>query len=223
MRASFGNDGWVGIDDVELPGPLYVRVRESTDGRLRISEIYLDGSESDTEIDTAGLRSIPFARIETLINAHRDAVVRGMRQPGPDLATLASYFRTSFGNVERQIVNDRNWVVTSFAAQYPQSSLDDAGLPRITRPRRQRRPWQVVSEEKDFRLTRGPDDGLTDEFLRNVARAYAAAVARGESPNKAIAEQVGYGANSTRSVERWVYLARQRGIMPRGKKGQVGS
>jgi hypothetical protein len=74
-------------------------------------------------------------------------------------------------------------------------------------------------DDAEFRLQRGPTDGLTDSFLRDVARAYAAAVARGERPNLSMAEQVGY---PLKSVQRWVYTARQRGIMPRGSKGRPG-
>jgi hypothetical protein len=80
----------------------------------------------------------------------------------------------------------------------------------------------VESEEPDsaFRLPQGgPTAGLTDEFLRSVARAYIAAVQRGERPNVAMAEQTGY---PLKSVQRWVYTARQRGIMPRGSRGRPG-
>lgn len=74
-------------------------------------------------------------------------------------------------------------------------------------------------DDDEFRLERGPSEGLTDDFLGDVARAYAAAVARGERPNVAIAEQVSY---PLKTVQRWVYTARQRGIMPRGSKGRPG-
>ncbi len=57
-----------------------------------------------------------------------------------------------------------------------------------------------------------PRAGLTPEFLQEVANAYTAAVARGERPNKALAEQVGH--DNSRTVERWVYLARKRGLLP---------
>ena len=65
-----------------------------------------------------------------------------------------------------------------------------------------------------------PIAGLDDDFLRQVAKAYSAAVARGESPNLALAEQVGH--QRTRTVERWVYLARKRGFLPKVRSGAVG-
>lgn len=65
-----------------------------------------------------------------------------------------------------------------------------------------------------------PASGLDDDFLRQVAAAYAAAVARGERPNRSLAEQVGH--EKTRTVESWVYLARKRGFLPKGRPGAVG-
>ncbi len=64
-----------------------------------------------------------------------------------------------------------------------------------------------------------PSGGLTDDFLRQVAAAYRAAVARDERPNKALAEQSGY---PQRSVERWVYLARKRGHLAPTRPGSIG-
>ncbi len=72
--------------------------------------------------------------------------------------------------------------------------------------------------EQEFRMTTGPQDGLTDEFLQEVARAYRAATARGERPNVAISKQTGY---PLKSVQRWVFTARQRGVMPPGRKGRA--
>ena len=66
---------------------------------------------------------------------------------------------------------------------------------------------------------RAPAGGrLTDEFLRDVHRAYTAAVARGEWPAPALAEQAGV---SLHAVRKWVYTARRRGIMPPGRQGVV--
>lgn len=67
----------------------------------------------------------------------------------------------------------------------------------------------------------GPD-GLTDDFLRDVARAYNSAVAFGQKPNQALADQTGTRTadGRTRTVESWVYLSRKRGFLApaRGRK-----
>ena len=147
------------------------------------------------------------------------AVRAGLDLPSPDLSTLASYFRTRFMNEQRHI-DDLEWVPISFISQYTRKAIEERGLPKVPRmPKRERELIGVREVDDDFGLDAGPVDGLTDDFLGNVARAYVAAVARGERPNVAISEQTGY---PLKSVQRWVYTARQRGIMPRGSKGRPG-
>jgi hypothetical protein len=97
------------------------------------------------------------------------------------------------------------------------SFFDSLGGPPDEPPAERKRPGRFhVADERDYVLGDGPIDGITDDFLRDVARAYASAVARGEPSNKAISHQTGW---PIKSVQRWVYTARQRGIMPRGQRG----
>jgi hypothetical protein len=63
-----------------------------------------------------------------------------------------------------------------------------------------------------------PTGGLTPAFLADVAAAYRSAVAMGQKPNKALAEQTGH---PVRSVERWVYLARKSGHLPPTRPGEA--
>lgn len=215
MRLSIGNGGWVGIDGLDLPGPLYVRVRD-VGGRLRVAEFYLDASDGADVINTADLH-LPLARIEAMINRGGDAVRARADLPSPDLATLASYYATTFGKV-----TEGDWVAESFASQQIPRGVNsgEVGGVRVKRVKRSRRKWEGVrDDEREFRLASGPTEGLSDEFLRSVARAYTAAVMRGERPNKAIAEQTGY---PVKTVQRWVYLARKSKIMPPGQKGRAG-
>jgi hypothetical protein len=66
---------------------------------------------------------------------------------------------------------------------------------------------------------RPPTEGLTAKFLKEVADAYKDVVARGERrPNAALAAQAGV---EKRSVERWVYLARKKGLLPATRQGQA--
>jgi len=189
-------------------------------GRLRASDLYLsagsDGSLATQDLDI----SIP--AVEALVNQHADDLRARMNLPGPDLDVLASYYSSSFGNVDRQIAAG-NWVVASFASQFlPEgkargSTSNGTPLHRVP-PAKRSTPFSVRDPDT-FTLTSGPRAGLTDDFLEGVSRAYASAVARGERPNKAIAEQTGY---PLKTVQRWVYTARQREIMPKGKRGSVG-
>ncbi|TDD26535.1 hypothetical protein E1218_13040 [Kribbella turkmenica] len=64
-----------------------------------------------------------------------------------------------------------------------------------------------------------PSDGLTPQFLQDVAAAYTSAVARGERPNVALAEQTGF---APRTVQRWVYLARKAGHLAPTRPGETG-
>ena len=242
MRISIGNGGWVGVDGLDLPGPLYVRVR-AVDGRLRIVELYIDASDGADAIDARDLRELPLSQVEAFINAFAEDVTMRADLISPDLSTLASYYATAFGRTAQQVA-EGNWVVSSFAAQQVRAfgadravlrgdqllTEDDAtaalaadpGLGRVMWVARAERAkgWRGVrSSEREFRMTAGPVDGLTDAFLHDLARAYRAAVARGERPNVAIAEQTRY---PVKSVQRWVYTARQRGVMPRGQKGKTG-
>lgn len=221
MRMNFGNGGWVVVHDLGLPGPVYVRLRER-DGRFRVTELYLDTAPApDGAISNRDLGSVDLTRIEALANQYADHLRDREGGPSPDLSVLASYYATSFVRVEKQ-VKEGNWVVASFASQQLPEGIDKdttEGGVALMRVKRKPKEWRNIRENDDYRLPRGPVDGLTDDFLREVARAYAAAVARGERPNVAIAEQVDY---PPRTVQRWVYTARQRGIMPRGAKGRAG-
>jgi hypothetical protein len=221
VRVSIGNGGWVTLDDLDLPGPLYIRLGGTDDtGRLRITEFYLDASANrETPILDSDLRDLPLSAIETAINTElADHVRKRINLPAPDLATLASYYDTSFGNYQRQIA-DRNWVVISFASQFSAEQREHAGLPKIAHALRRDRKSFIREVDSEYQLSAPPAHGLTDEFLQQVARAYTAAMMRGERPNVAIARQLGY---PLKTVQRWVYTARQRGIMPRGNKGKAG-
>jgi hypothetical protein len=217
MRASFGYGGWVAIDDLGLPGPLYVRVREAEDGRLTVREFYLDASRAESPIGQRDLREFPLSALEAFVNANRHLVKPGPPQgePGPDLSTLASHFDTMYLNID-----PGDWVALSFASQMPERMKAAGARPiRKIKPKSVDR-WRVVEDDREFRLNgASPQKGLTDEFLRDVARAYSAAVQRGERPNRAIAEQTGY---PLKTAQRWVYTARDRKIMPRGRKGRAG-
>ena len=219
VRVRFGNAGWTRVDDLGLPGPLYVRVWPEDDGRrLRIIELYLDGSRTGQPIAPADLRQLPVTQIEALINAHAEHVHKRLDLVGPNLSTLATYYDTTFMNYPVH-VEQRNWAALNFADQLHDEERDQ--LPPFKHVEaKASRTRGIRDVDLDFRLDRGgPTGGLTDEFLQDVAHAYRAAVARGERPNVAMAEQTGY---LRRSVEGWVYMARQRGIMPPGSKGRAG-
>lgn len=64
-----------------------------------------------------------------------------------------------------------------------------------------------------------PQGRITDEFLEDVATAYRWHVAAKNSPAPAIAEGSGV---PVRTVHRWIYEARKRGILPPARTGRAG-
>lgn len=195
--------GWVRVDDPErLPGLLlYVRLNRDDVGRWRITQLYLDGERPITGEE---MRRLPIAQIEAAVTDPylSNAMEVRERQPSVPLNVLASHFDYTPGS------RANNWVADAYRSQFPNSGIKSVEV-RKPEPRR---PMEVPP-------LRAPEGGrLTDEFLRDVHRAYTAAVARGEWPGPALAEQTGV---SVHAVRKWIYTARRRGIMPPGRQGVV--
>lgn len=184
---AIGNGGWVRVDLVDLPGPLYVRFAQDG-GRWVVADFYLDGRGE--RITGAMLRTLPLADIEEVCNsagfgahiASRAAVA------SVPLSTVASFFATTVGP------RNRTWVGGMLRGE------------AVTT-----RPHRGDAVHLDVPPLRAPDRGLDRAFLAEVGRAYAAAVQRGEHPAKALAAQAGV---PVRSVHRWLYLARKAGTVP---------
>jgi len=207
MRIGIGNAGWVCADEVdELPpgALLYVRFRpDDQNGRLQPVELYLDAEGQ--AITGKHMRELPLHVIESAVNDDPDTpsdVRRLMDVPGPQLSVLASHYGATFG---RQAKDD-DWTALSMFSQYKDSGLTQ---PKKLRPK----PPQGTSNVAPLPP---PADGMTDEWLRHLAAAYAAAVRRGEPPAKALAEQAGV---PVRTVHSWVYRARKSGHMAPSKRG----
>jgi hypothetical protein len=150
---------------------------------------------------------------------HRSNAARSAS--GSNVAVLVSHYDTHFGPATDPATN---WVALAELSNYTQLTDTETGEkvanPYKIKKRRQskRREAQI---DADYRLTEPPGpDGLSDEFLSRVGRAYVAASLRREPPNRTIAADV---HASPKSVARWVYEARRRGVMPparaRGARG----
>lgn len=232
MRVTVGNGGWVEVEGLELPGRVYARFQE-VDGQVRMTELYVDGDGKP--IQAGAVRRLPVTAIEQGLSDD-DYLKATSGVAGPDLSRLAASYTTTFASSPRtggykgrhcehcdaplrgregwaarhgdreQAVTD--WVELSWLAQYG----GGVPLPKY----RTRRAKSVEPEE--LKLS-APEDGLTDAFLADVARAYRLAVERRLPPATALAEAS--GAN-VRTVQSWVYKARKRGIMPAAvKRGRI--
>jgi hypothetical protein len=136
--------------------------------------------------------------------ARRRPIASRATVPAPDLATLVSYYATTFGS------QAKHWVADSYHSQTPQGQ-------RLQVPRRSGTP---VKRSHVPPLAAPSKDGLTDYFLRHVAAAYSAAVASGKQPGPELARQAD---RPVKTVHRWIYTARKRGIMQAGRPGSVQS
>lgn len=205
MDVRFGNGGWVLVEDEGLPGPLYVRLHQDADGRWVTTELYLDGR--GRPITAAALRELPVSFIEAAVQADersRRELDDRSRVVAVDLSTAASYYATTFGR------KPDHWVADMLRGQVPGS-----GAPK---PPRAKSGIELRRSEVPP-LQRPADGRLTDDFLRQVARSYDAALSRGARPAIALADEADVPAQT---IRRWVYLARKRGIMPPGRQGKAG-
>jgi len=64
-----------------------------------------------------------------------------------------------------------------------------------------------------------PTDGLTEDFLADLAAAYRELVIAKRAPAPAIAEQTGRPVGT---VHRWIAEARKRGHLPPAQRGKAG-
>jgi hypothetical protein len=231
MRFTIGMGGWVEVEETEagelgLPGRLYVRLAR-TGETVRITEVYIDGDNEP--IAPGAARRLPLAFIEQNaaagIGSELDAV-------GPDLSRLATTYGVIIpgdyegrrcsecsaplkGDQARAEALGREEALTDWLALSWYSQLPDSGIPQ---PARVRRPRRAKSKLEEPRLS-APTDGLTDQFLGDVAEAYRRAVKLRQPPAKTLAALAGVDA---RTVHSWVYKARKRGIMPpAAKRGRI--
>lgn len=205
MDLSIGNGGWVRVDDPKtLPGPLYMRLQPDTDGRWRTVELYLDSQ--GTAITGEMMRRAPIARVEALfadLREQQDHLEQRINLPGVPMSVLASHYGHTFGS------RATGWVADAHRSQIPGSGVKPA-------KRVEKRPGPDDDEPPPLHAPNG--GRLTNEFLDQVARAYRAAVRRGEWPAPAIAAQAGVSVHAAR---KWIYTARKRGIMESGRQGVV--
>lgn len=204
MNLTVGNGGWIRVDDPERwPGLLYARLDRDDVGRWRITQLYLD---AERPITGEEVRRLPIAQIEAWLTDPDVAEVmeHRARNYGVQLDVLASHFDVnSYGS------QATHWVAEAWRSRFPNSGLQVA---KVKKPKRR-------TSDEEVPPLRNPEGGpLTDDFLRDVHKAYTAAVARGEWPAPALAKQTGA---SIPAVRKWIYVARRRGIMPPGRQGVV--
>jgi hypothetical protein len=204
-----GNGGWVLFQGRDFPVPVYARFGRADSGRLELRELYI---ASDDHLGASMLRTMPLAMMEQLANlpGTRDAIIKGLGRPGPDLRRLAAYFRTRFPDPRNQV---GHWVARSFKAQ-----IEGSGEPQPPMPRRI--PWQSqVIPGPPVKLEVPSTVPYPDAFYAAVADAYRFLALASRRPAVELADANGVPPSTTR---RWVKEARRRGLLAPGQKGRRG-
>ncbi len=206
LSIRYGNAGWVRVDAEAQPGPIYMRL-EPDGKRWIVREIYIE-AEDGGALDFEKLERIKWPALAAFVThdpRHEASLRNHLELPGPELSLLASYFGTRF-NADYADHLAKNWVAVSHLAQDP-----DTGFERPEPVKH--RSFGVREPALDYPAP------ITDRFLRQVVANYRYYVAFGKSPAPAIAGRAGVGVATAR---KWIYTARQRGIMPPGQQGKVG-
>jgi len=229
-RLHLSSAGWTRYEATALP-PVYLRWTPNDRGRWVLRELFIDASESES-LTAASLSRIPISALEAVVNGDKQthdrlAIKFALPSPlggpaaGSNVAVLVSHYATHFGSAADQTTN---WVALAQLSTEPRMPDTETGKTVDDNPykiEKRHRHGREAQLDANYRLTSPPGpDGLSDEFLSRVGRAYVAASLRGEPPNKTMATDV---HASPRSVERWVYEARRRGVMPPARaKGARG-
>ena len=198
----------------DWPGALYLRLELNPDGRWTTREIYIDGDGA--EITPRMMRAFNLSRLEALANDEAESLAaRYDEVSAGDLSRLASNIGVTFASGSDPATD---WVASNYFSSVPakmRTDTDYAGLKPAKRVSR-----KPVKQQDQVLLLRGPEDGITDEFLTDVAAAYYSALRHGKKkPNQELAKHVQV---SHRTVEGWVKQARDRGIMPPARRGAAG-
>lgn len=162
LDVSYAGGGWVRVLSAELPGPLYVRVTDAGDGRLRVRDLFLQG---DDEPVTAGhLRRLPVGAVEAAINDRGWTIRPRLDTSGPDL-------RTELGKTP--------WmrsVSTSRSTSWSVEIADQVG----------------TTDGVDPPPLHRPPGRLSEDFFLAVARAYSRhASTPGARPGPELAKEAG--------------------------------
>jgi len=205
---TIGFGGWVRYQANRLPFPVFLRIRESRDGRLEIGELYIgDGERITGDL----LRRLDLNRIESYFNGEVAEFLRSqLKLVGPDLRRLIGYYSTVFS-----FTGELNWVQRSFLAQYEREDNSEPQAPEQTLTEPFRAIEYVIDATLDIPISRPwPDD-----FYRRVADLYRRLVGVVRAPAGVIAD-----ANRVpvKRVHEWVKVARDRGFLLPGRQGKAG-
>ncbi|WP_217553070.1 hypothetical protein [Streptomyces sp. GbtcB6] len=203
--------GWIRLREISDEGPtvyLHYEVGGSEgQHRLELQAVVLRSSAKEP-LSGRVWRRIPFAEIE------RALTFIVVNPPPPPTETI-----------ERSYAQAREIFMDGVEGFVPPSldSLDDffEATENLTSMYFNPMPSGMLVSEDHGRLPhiKQPEGRITDDFLQDVADAYRWFADRDKAPAPSIAELSGA---PVRTVHRWVYEARKRGILPPARTGRAG-
>lgn len=191
-------DGWV---ELRLAGPgehprVLVKIGESG-GRRGIEALVVVGGV----LDSAALKSIPIARVESTLNHPQFGLPRAkLKVTEKELRSLADR-----GHLFPDEFNAIDSALASYLEKNPQPKGGEPGTRQTWR--RRRKP-----------LTR-PDGTDPDGFSQRVAEAYNDTILTTSKPAPVLAEEADVPVTT---VHRWIAEARRRGHLPPARRGRAG-
>lgn len=204
--------GWLRLQESDGDARVYLRYRLSGPHdreRLVLSTIVMTADGDDDSISGRVWRRLPLTKVERML---APLVATDLTAPQ---ARLVGKLREAFA-----VTTESEAHLDALADYFEKGeSIDDlmeevleeapAILARSGRKARSKHPGALAP----------PDGRLTDDFLKHVTELYRYHTSLGKFPARAIAEECGV---PVRTVHRWVYEARNRGIMPKGRSGRAG-
>ncbi|MEV6833595.1 hypothetical protein AB0N17_03530 [Streptomyces sp. NPDC051133] len=185
-----GASGWLEVSVPDVVPRILIKAVEK-DGRWVVGNLVV---VSDA-LDSATLKSIPIARIESLLNTRTVGAALTARRSGVAGPDWLPSHEAEFGQLDDAL------------ARYLANSKRPDSSPSASGVTSQREP-----------LSR-PDGSDPDSFYRQVAETYNDAVRETSAPAKVLAEEAGV---PTTTVHRWIFEARRRGFLPPARKGRAG-
>lgn len=204
LDASPWRQGWLEVRLISRDGSraprLLVKVGKR-DGRIAVVRLVLDG-----HIGAQTFRDIPLGRFEAWLNTQFSNSGRTYGEVLAERQTDGMDAETLDNLKQRKML---------FPEEFERI---DESLDRYLEHTVKERHSPIAMTEPREKLTR-PDGSDPDAFSYRVAEAYKEAVISTSKPAVALAEEAGVPVTT---VHRWIREARQRGHLPKAKKGRAG-
>lgn len=161
--------------------------------RFDMHSVVMERGADDT-LSGRTWRRIPFSELEMFMKLPeiREILTSPCDVAPPTLEGLADYFAATEHLVKTQLTLPSGMLVGDGSEETPKGK---------------------------FPMIKAPEGRLTDEHLQDVAQAYRWLSDANKPPAPAIADMAGV---PVRTVHRWVYEARKRGILPPARSGRAG-